>query len=177
MNIIDIILIIPIIWFAYRGFKRGLIIELASLVALIAGIYTALYFSDFVADFLTNNLDLGPKYLPVISFIITFIIAVVIVFFIGKILEKIVNMVALRFLNKLAGGIFGILKAAVFISILLLIINHFNDKFISEEKKDGSLLYNPVESIAPLLWNKLEDMDIDGSKIEQIEDNAEKISV
>ena len=177
MNIIDIILIIPIIWFAYQGFKRGLIIELASLLALILGIYAALYFSNYAADFLANNLDLGPKYIPIISFIITFIVVVIIVYFIGKILEKLVNMVALGFLNKLAGGIFGILKAAIFISIIFLIINHFNDKLISQEKKDGSLLYGPVAGIAPLLWNSLEDMNFDDSKIQEFKEDVEKVTI
>ena len=177
MNIIDIILIIPIIWFAYQGFKRGLIIELASLLALILGIYAALYFSDYAADFLSSNLDMGPKYLPIISFIITFIVVVVLVYFIGKILEKLVNIVALGFLNKLAGGVFGILKAAIFISIIFLIINHFNYQLISQGKKDGSLLYGPVAGIAPLLWNSLEDMNIQMPENKNLKEEFEKVTI
>ena len=67
MNIIDIILILPIIWFAYAGFKRGLIIELASLVALILGIYAALYFSFYAENFLENIFNMGPKYRGILS--------------------------------------------------------------------------------------------------------------
>lgn len=178
MNIIDIILIIPIIWFAYQGFKRGLVIELTSLLALILGIYAALYFSGYAANFLTNNLNIGPKYVPIISFIITFIVVVVIVFFIGKILEKLINMVALGFLNKLAGVVFGILKAAVFMSIIMLIINHFNDKFISDEKKEGSFLYEPIAGIAPLLWQSFKEFDLDDpSQTKPKDENEEVISL
>ncbi len=140
MNFLDIIFIIPIIWFAYQGFKRGLIVELASLLALILGIYAALYFSGYAANFLINNMDMGSKYVPVTSFVLTFIVVVIVVFFIGKILEKLVNMVALGFLNKLAGSFFGILKAAVVLSIVLLIINQFNDDLISKQKKKSSML-------------------------------------
>lgn len=178
MNYIDIILIIPIIWFAYQGFKRGLVIELTSLLALILGIYAALYFSGYAANFLTNNLNIGPKYVPIISFIITFIVVVVIVFFIGKILEKLINMVALGFLNKLAGVVFGILKAAVFMSIIMLIINHFNDKFISDEKKEGSFLYEPIAGIAPLLWQSFKEFDLDDpSQTKPKDENEEVISL
>ena len=178
MNYIDIILIIPIIWFAYQGFKRGLVIELTSLLALILGIYAALYFSGYAANVLTNNLNIGPKYVPIISFIITFIVVVVIVFFIGKILEKLINMVALGFMNKLVGGVFGILKAAVFMSIILLIINHFNDNLISEEKKEGSFLYGTVSGIAPLLWQSFKEFDLDDpSQTESKDKNNEVISL
>lgn len=177
MNYIDIILIIPIIWFAYQGFKRGLIIELASLVALVLGIYAAIYLSGYAASFLENNFDIGSRYLPVISFIITFIIVVVIVHLIGRILEKLINMVALGFLNKLAGGIFGIFKAALFISIVLLVIHHFDDKWISNEKRESSLLYKPIASIAPFLWDILEDFDFDGKEINKLKKNAEDIEI
>jgi len=160
MNIIDIILIIPIIWFAYVGFKRGLIIELASLLALILGIYAALYFSFFAENFLENILNVGPKYRGVFAFILTFIVVIVIVHLIGRLLEKVVNMVALGFLNKMAGGIFGILKGAVILSIVLLIISKFDGDLISQEKKEGSLFYNKVAGIAPMLWEKLQEQEM-----------------
>ena len=69
-------------------------------------------------------------------------------------------MVALGFLNKLTGGIFGILKGAVILSIILLIINKFDDDLISQEKKEGSLFYKPVAGIAPFLWEKLKNQDV-----------------
>ncbi len=177
MNFLDIIFIIPIVWFAYQGFKRGLIIELASLLALILGIYTALYFSGYAADFLINNMDMSSKYVPVASFILTFIVVVVVVYFIGKILEKLVNMVALGFLNKLAGSFFGILKAVIVLSIALLIINQFNDDLISHQKKKNSFLYGPISRIAPILWNSLEDFNFNDSKIEEFKEEIEEITI
>lgn len=177
MNFLDIIFIIPIVWFAYQGFKRGLIIELASLLALILGVYAALYFSDYAANFLINNMDMGPKYVPLTSFILTFIVVVVLVYFIGKILEKLINIVALGFLNKLAGSIFGILKAAVVLSIVLLIINQFNDDLISKQNKKNSLLYGPISGIAPILWQHLEDFDLDDSKIKDLKEEVEETTI
>ncbi len=156
MNLLDIIFIIPILWFAYRGFVRGFVIELASLVGLILGIYAALYFSCYAADFIDKYFNLSEKYLSVVSFIVTFIVVVILVHLIGKLLEKLIDIVALGFLNKLAGLIFGVLKAVVLISLVLMVINHFNDKLISAEKKKNSLFYEPIAGIAPFLWKNLE---------------------
>jgi membrane protein required for colicin V production len=177
MNFLDILFIIFIVWFAYQGFKRGFIIELASLAALVLGIYAALHFSDYAADILINNFDMGPKYVPLTAFIITFVVVIIVVFFIGKILEKLVNMVALGFLNKMAGLFFGILKAAVLISIVLLIINHFNDKLISKEKQKNSFLYAPISAIAPFLWQRLEDFKLHDSRMDSVKRNVDEVTI
>ena len=88
MNVLDIIFLIPLIWLAYRGFQKGFIIELSSLVALILGIYIAINFSGLTAGWLTDNFEISEKYLTIISFIVTFVVVVFGVFMIGKILEK-----------------------------------------------------------------------------------------
>jgi len=175
MNIIDIVLLIVFAWFAYQGFKKGFVIELASLVALILGIYAAIYFSSYAEYFLVNSLNMDNDYIPVTSFVITFIVVVIVVYALGRILEKLIKMVALGFLNKLAGGAFGILKAAVFISIFFLILNHYNINFISAEKKDNSLIYSPVEEIAPFIWSQLDELN--DEKIEEFKDKIEDADI
>jgi membrane protein required for colicin V production len=177
MNIIDIILIIPIIWFMYQGFKKGFIIELASLIALILGIYAALYSSNYATDFLKNNLKLEGEYLPIISFILTFVVVVIIVYVIGKIIERFIDIIALGFINRIFGGLFGILKAAVFLSIVILIINHFNDDLISHEKKEGSFLYEPIAEIAPFLWQKFEQFNKEDIPLKNWDKDQEEIQI
>ena len=73
MNYLDILLVLPLIIGAWRGFKKGLIIELFTLLALLVGIYAGIHFSDFVAGILKNNLGMTSEYVPVIAFTITFL--------------------------------------------------------------------------------------------------------
>ena len=151
MNILDIIFIIPIVWFAYRGFSKGLIIGVTTLIALILGIYLSIRFSGVVAGFLMSNFEWDEKYIPIISFVITFIGVVFVIYLIGKILEKFIDMIALGFLNKLFGGLFGIVKAVVLLSVIIYIINSFDrqQKVFTEKLQQGSILYEPVESVVP----------------------------
>ena len=44
MNYIDIIIIAILIWSVFRGFKNGLFIEIASIAALVFGIWGAIRF-------------------------------------------------------------------------------------------------------------------------------------
>jgi membrane protein required for colicin V production len=73
MNFIDIIICIPLIYAAYKGFKHGLIIEVFTLLALFVGLYVGIHFSDFVANFLKETLEWESVYLPIISFTLVFL--------------------------------------------------------------------------------------------------------
>lgn len=157
MNVLDIILLIPLVWLMYRGFQKGFIIELSSLIALVLGIYFAINFSYFAAEFLTNNFSIGDKYLAIIAFVVTFIAIVFAVFFIGKLLEQVINIIFLGFVNKLAGAAFGLIKAAFLLSVILWIINSFDlsKSFIKDATREGSILYDPIEQFAPTIIPKL----------------------
>jgi membrane protein required for colicin V production len=155
VNVLDIILLIPLLLFAYNGFKKGIIIELASLAALILGLYFAFYFSDLAADLLNKWFSIDPSYLAAIAFIVTFLVVVVVVVTVGKILQKFIDILLLGFFNKLAGAIFGLLKGALVLSILIFIINYFDGSrsVFKKETCEKSIFYTPVESIAPKLYS------------------------
>jgi membrane protein required for colicin V production len=156
MNFVDFIIIAILVLFVIQGFRKGLIYEVASLAGLILGIYASFHFSAYLQGYLVEYLDISEKYSYLTAFILVFIVVVILVHFIGKIIENIIDMVALGFLNKLAGSVFGILKAIVLLSLTMLVLNHFNSKWISMDKKNESLLYRPIESVAPLLWKGFE---------------------
>jgi len=157
INLLDIIILVPLLWFGYHGYKKGLIIEVASLAAFILGLYFAFYFSNFTAGYLKQFFNIQPKYMAAISFIVTFIGVIIIVLAVAKLLEKVINILMLGFLNKLGGAVFGILKGALFLSIIIFIINYFDTgrTIIKPQAVKKSVFYEPVESLAPLLYSKL----------------------
>ncbi|NVO01386.1 MAG: CvpA family protein [Bacteroidetes bacterium] len=166
MNFLDILFCIPLIWFAYKGFSKGFVVELASLIALILAVYCGVYFSNFAAGFLVNTLGMGPKYTPIIAFIITFILVLIIVFTLAKMLEKSLNLLALGIPNKILGVVFGLAKTVLVISVILLIFNKLDDKgtMISKETRNKSMLYNPISSIAPIILPKLKFVNTEAPK-------------
>ena len=102
LPIADIIVIILLIWGAWSGFRKGFVITAASTIALIAGTLAAFYCSDIVGDFLSKTFDWEDDIIKVSSFAITFLIVVVGIHMLGKSLEKVVDMVALGIVNKIA---------------------------------------------------------------------------
>ena len=167
MNFIDILIIVPTIWYAFKGFRKGLIFELAGIVALIAGTWIAINFSNKTADII----GLTGKYVDIIAFIITFAIVIFLVYIFAKFIEKIVTFVIPEFLNNIGGAVVGGFKIVLIISILLYFINSLDkfELFIKKDKKESSLFYKPVISIAPLIFpdfrtQKADSLDIKKSK-------------
>jgi len=152
-----VVLIIPMLWFTYKGFRNGFVVELASLAALVLGIFVALHFSYYTADLLREYFNISEKYIYILSIAITFLLVAMLVFLAGKIIHKLVNIIALGFLNRLAGALFGLLKTALVLSVIIYFLNSFDtgSSLIKPETKEDSLLYNPIKSIVPLLIPKL----------------------
>jgi membrane protein required for colicin V production len=150
MAIIDIFIILPIIWGGFMGFKKGLIIEVCSVIALGAGVYLGLKFSDLVSGWINSAMSEPSPYVNLVAFTIVFIAVIVLVFFFGKILERGINLAMLSPINKILGIVFGVLKMALLTGVLLLIMEGYSEqsnKFIHEQKED-SLLYEPFTLLA-----------------------------
>jgi len=157
MSTIDIVILVPLIWAAYRGFKKGLIIEVSSIIALGLGVWGGIHFSDFVAEIITGKVE--SKYIPLVSFTATFVLIVAGVFVFGKILEQFINLIQLKLVNKAAGAGFGALKILLIISVLLVIINSYDEdlKLIPQEVKDESMLYHPLSNLSKTVVPALKD--------------------
>ncbi|MBL4657954.1 MAG: CvpA family protein [Flavobacteriales bacterium] len=153
MSSLDIILCIPLIWGLYKGFNKGLIIQVASLLALVLGVYGALLFSDLAKEILEANFNMDHKYIPLVAFASTFIAIVIAVHFLGKVLEKAINLIALGFFNKILGAVFGFLKAALLISVALFIFEIIDTQFsfIPKKEKNKSILYGPMSELIPTI--------------------------
>lgn len=160
MNYLDIILCIPLIWGLYKGFSKGFILEIFSIVAFVGGIYIAVRFSDLVAEKLKTSFENHSQFLPIISFAIVFLGVVIAVYFIGKMIQKMAEAVALGLPNKLAGAVFGALKYALLFSVLIFLIESSEKYFtiIPNETKTKSFLYTHVKNIAPFLIPKMKEL-------------------
>ncbi len=174
MILFDVIVAIPLLYLAYKGFSKGFIIEISTLVGLILGIYAALHFSHYISNFIMYKLEFYYKHIPFISLLITFIITVMLVIWLGKIVEKLFDILALGFLDKLGGAVFGLAKGALVVGVLIFVLQQVNleEKLISKESKEKSVLYQPLSTVVPWLLNYV-DFEEFKLKKEELFDNTE----
>ena len=161
MNYIDIVLVILLVFAAISGFRNGLIAEIVSLAALVLGIWGAIEFSYVTSDFLVENLNLKSDHLGIISFVVTFVVIVILVHIVGNVVNKMAEAMMMGFINKLAGLVFGVLKAMLILSIVLMVFDFVDEdvKILSDRAKAESRMYAPIRDFAPSLlpfidfWN------------------------
>lgn len=175
MNWLDIALAVPLVWGLYKGFTSGIIMELARIVALIAGVYLAVRFAQELSEYLYKNTELTTEFLPIISFALIFIVVVILVHLFAKAISQLAKAVALGWANKAAGAAFGAFRVAFILSIGIMMMTRFEllSKFNRGEIAQQSFLYEPVMKLAPFIIPVLEDVDKD-TILDQVDRKVDK---
>lgn len=157
MNTIDIVIGIILLVGAVSGFMKGLFVEVTTLVGLVLGIYGAIHFSYFLSDFLKSSVSWDESMIQLVSFAGTFLIILIALILLGKTMTKVAESLALGFFNKIVGAVFGFLKYALILSIVLLVYDEINAslRFVEKEKTESSILYEPIKNLAPTLFPKI----------------------
>lgn len=128
---IDIIFAILIIIAIIKGYQKGLVIALFSVIALIVGLAAALKLSAVVAVYLESNVNMSSKWLPVLSFALVFFAVVFIVHLGGKLIEKTFEMALLGWVNRIGGIVLYIILYTIIFSVFLF----YADKMSIFEKE------------------------------------------
>ncbi len=150
MKTLDILLLIPLVFGAYLGFRKGLLLEIVSLVAFILAIVGAFKLLDFGIELLQPYFEKWDTALPIISFILLFIAILVAVNIVGKIVKKVLDMTLLGGLDNFAGAVLGLLKWAFGVSLVLWMAESV-DISISPEMAEGTYIYPTLASVAPFV--------------------------
>ncbi len=153
MNYLDIIIAIILFLFGFKGLRKGLVIEVVTLLAFGVGIYGAMHFSDFTAEHLQEVMTIDPKYLNTVAFILTFILLVIAVNIIGRTVKKMVQAMNLGLFDRLGGFVVGVAKGVLLCSAVVLVFNNLQfTGLIKEDVKEGSYLYPYIEKTVPYLY-------------------------
>lgn len=159
MSFIDVIFAALLGYALYKGIKNGLFVELASLIALLAGIFIALKFSDFAKSIIENNVSWDPKYIEIIAFALTFIAVVAGIHLLSKVLTKIADFAFLGWINKLAGAAFSMIKTILALSVVILLFEkiNVNNMVAEQETLNNSMFYNPIKKVSEFVYPQIEE--------------------
>lgn len=116
---IDIIFAILILIAIFKGYRKGLIIALFSIVAFIVGIAAALKLSAAVTIYLQTSINVSAKWLPFISFMLVFLAVAFLVNLGAKLIEKSFEMALLGWVNRIGGILIFIILYMIIFSVFL----------------------------------------------------------
>lgn len=162
MNILDIILLICFIPAIIQGIRKGFIAQLISIVSIVLGIWASAHFADIVSSWIGRYITASEQLMKVIAFAVILIVVFLILAAIGRMLEGMIKLVMLGWLNKLLGVIFALLKTALIVGLLIIAFTSVNDSFklVQESVLNQSLLYPPMKELSFEVFPYLRDMFI-----------------
>jgi membrane protein required for colicin V production len=165
---VDIVFIILIIIACIKGYQKGLIIAVFSIIAFIIGMAAALKLSALVAAWLGNHSTINTKWLPVLSFALVFFIVVLIVRWGGKLIEKTFKMALLGWVNRLGGIVFYAALYLIIFSIFLFYTEkvHLLDAASFESSQTypfvkpwGPIVIDSIGKIVPVFKNVFAELE------------------
>jgi membrane protein required for colicin V production len=145
--IIDVVVGAALLMAIIKGYQKGLIVALFSILAFVAGIAAALKLSTTVASWLDESTNIGVQWLPFISFLLVFLGVVLLVRMGASFLEKGVQLVFLGWLNKVLGIILFILLYMIILSVFLFYA--YKMKLFSESAVQESVTFEYIYPWAP----------------------------
>ncbi|MBO4535959.1 MAG: CvpA family protein [Bacteroidales bacterium] len=143
MGVIDIIIVCCFLPVLYFGIKNGLVKQLVAFAVIYFGITLSLRFATPVAEWITERLQISEFWAKTVSFIFIFFVVALVLSLLGKIVEKIIKISMLGWLNKLLGIAMTFCIFALLISVLVYFVDSANNllDFIPKEKLEESRFY------------------------------------
>lgn len=127
---------------------------------MIAGVWLSFKFSGALGDWLVSFADLPAGVLHLIAFAVILLAVMFLVHLAGNVVEKLLKVVMLGWLNKLLGIVFAIIKAVLVIGLVIILFDALNNTIplVKETSLSESILYQPVKDIANTVFPYLKEL-------------------
>ena len=149
--IVDIIFVIILIVAFVRGWRKGLIIAIFSVIAFIIGAAAAMKLSVVAAGYLRDTVKVASGWLPFLSFILVFVAVVLLIRWGAKLLETAVDITLLGWANRAAGALLYVFLYAMAFSIVLFFVQKVH--MVHEETMAKSTFFPYLQPLGPMTMN------------------------
>ena len=149
--ILDILIAVGLLIGLGRGLSTGAVRQIVGLAGTVLAIVLALELMHPVGNAIGGILGAGASIVPILGFIVVFAAVQLALYVLAKIIETSLKMLRLSMLNRAAGAVFGLCKAALLMSVLFLVLNFFNVP--NSQNREVSVLYGPVAAAFPATWD------------------------
>ncbi len=121
-TVVDAAILVILFFFLIIGIRRGLIRQVLHVVGIIVAFIGAFYLAHYLAHYIHGRFDVDHRVSLVISAVALFVGIIILFHIIGLALQKVARITLLGPLDRIGGGVFGLLKGALLVSLLLVII-------------------------------------------------------
>jgi membrane protein required for colicin V production len=151
--VIDIIFCILLLVAVVKGWRRGLVIAVFSVIALVVGLAAAMKLSTVVATWLKDSTSISVQWLPFLSFAIVLIGVILLVRWGANLIEASLEVTLMGWVNRLGGMVLYILVYTLAFSVLLFYAAQL--KLLNEDTIAQSVTYSKIQPLGPMVINTL----------------------
>lgn len=154
MNVLDGLLIVILGWNLIRGFNKGFIEELVSLIGIAASLILAYQLAPVVANYLVDSPDPTTMVLTgVFIYLIFFVIAK----YVAALVESKVAESSLGMVNNVLGFFFGIFRGILIASIVVFMVAIISpDGYLIKRSSLGGITVPIIDKTLEILDGKVE---------------------
>lgn len=157
MSIVDIIIVLLLLLGAYKGYSKGMLLEIIGILAFFIALVVGFKLLNWAMNLLNDQIQISDSLLPYVAFLLLFAAIVIGLNLLGKALKKVLDMTFFGTFDSLAGAIVGLFKWALAISALIWILNSLAIE-LPAESLIGSRIYPLLQPFAPIVFNALGDV-------------------
>ena len=149
MNVFDIIVYIALAWAVFNGWRRGFLLQMMSLVAVIAALFLSVKYCTEVGTFLGVDGSIQ----KVVGFIVIFAVTLILLTIFGYLLRKVFRFAGLGVVDILLGILFSVLKVGVIVSALFAWFAAVNKDYdwASKQTIEESRWFTPISGVVDKL--------------------------
>ncbi|MCB1196610.1 CvpA family protein [bacterium] len=149
---IDVLIVLITIFFAIRGYKRGLSGELLSIITLFLSFLLAYHYFSFVAVRLERSIGLVPVIANIFGYIIVFVSVYIVCSAISFLIKKIMQWSFVAGLDKAGGVLFGVVRSICLVSVVLVLLGMLHMPSLSNRIAERSFLARYIMLVSPYIY-------------------------
>ena len=160
---IDILIALPLLYGLIIGIRRGLVTELLAIAAVVVAFLGARMWGPAVVPWVSKALAAmhlnAPQQVSVcIAYAGLFALIAIVLNLIGKWITHFFESIHIGWVNHLLGAVFGVLKWAVVVLVLVFIVGQLDSYFgiLPDQAKAESHLWEPALKSANYCWQQLQ---------------------
>jgi len=119
MGLIDILIWLALLFFVVKGYLKGLLREVCSLLSLVVGGWAAFHYYPYLAAAIRQLIHLPPRVTAVLAFVAVFAVLGLLFYLLGHLLTHLSKVMLLGGINRMGGVLLGFLEGAFILCILL----------------------------------------------------------
>ena len=155
MKLLDVIILLPLLWGALHGYRKGLLIEIIGIAGMVVAMILGFKFLGLGMDILTPYFSdsTAKKILPYVGFSAVFFPTIFLLNQFGYMIRRSLRFSILGTFDRFAGALVGIFTWVFGISVFFWLVNLIGIK-IPSHRTDDTFLYPLVVPVAPNLITK-----------------------